>query len=157
MIEPLKRERPLDDLDRMIVTSLRAAPRETSKAIAAQLSVSEATVAARIRALEHERVIRVMAQTDFRAAGFHVLAAVDVCVAGRSVEQVAAALAALEQVALVSILMGDPSISMLVMARDLDDLRVLTGETIGTVAGVRSVETMVLSEILKYQSELGAL
>jgi DNA-binding Lrp family transcriptional regulator len=157
MIEAPKRERPLDDLDLAIIASLRAAPRETSKAIAEQLSVSEVTVATRIRALEQERVIKVMAQTDFRAAGFPVMAALDLCVAGRSVEQVAHEMAAIEQVALVSILMGHPSISMLVMARDLDDLRTLTGVTIGSVAGVRSVETMLLSEILKYQSELGAL
>jgi Lrp/AsnC family leucine-responsive transcriptional regulator len=157
MMQPIKRERPLDDLDRSIVASLRAAPRETSKAIADSLSVSEASVAGRIRALEGDRVIKVMAQSDFRAAGYHVLAAVELCVRGRPVEQVAQELAAIERVALVSILMGHPSISLLVMARDLADLQELTMTTIAGMDGVSSVETMVFSEILKYQSELGAL
>ena len=157
MIEPIKHERPLDELDYAIVAILRSAPRETSKAIADQLSVSEVTVATRIRALETDRVIKVMAQCDFRAAGYDVLASVDLCVHGRSVEQVAKELAGIERIALVSILMGDPSISMLVMARDLVDLQDLTTNTIAAIEGVRSVETMVFSEILKYQSELGAL
>jgi DNA-binding Lrp family transcriptional regulator len=157
MIQTNKRERPLDDLDRAILASLRSAPRETSKAIADELLVSEATVAGRIRSLETDRVIKVMAQSDFRAAGYEVLAAVELCIGGRSVEQVAQELAGIERVALVSILMGHPSISLLVKARDLADLQQLTMTTIAGIEGIRSVETMVFSEILKYQSELGAL
>ncbi|MES2263998.1 MAG: Lrp/AsnC family transcriptional regulator [Pseudomonadota bacterium] len=156
-IPAVKRERPLDDLDRAILTSLRAAPRETSKAIADQLSVSEGLIATRIRALENDRVIKVMAQCDFRAAGYQLLASVEVWTAGRAVQDVAADIAALEQTALVSILMGNPSISLLVMAADLADLQDLAMHRIATVAGVRSVETMVFSEILKYRSELVAL
>lgn len=157
LIKPFKRERPLDELDLSILAALRSAPRETSKAIADQLAVSEATVAARIRALEQDRVIKIMAQTDFRAAGYHILASVELRTGGRSVEEVAQELAGLEQVALVSILMGDPSISLLVMAASLADLQRLTMSTIAGMRGVREVETMIFSEIIKYRSELGAL
>lgn len=157
LITPMKRERPLDELDASIHAALRASPRETSKAIAEQLSVSEATVAARIRALESDRVIKVMAQTDFRAAGYNILASVELRTGGRSVEEVAQELATLEQVALVSILMGDPSISLLAMAASLEDLQRLTMTTIAGMRGVRAVETMIFSEVIKYRSELGAL
>ncbi|MBY0243586.1 MAG: Lrp/AsnC family transcriptional regulator [Burkholderiaceae bacterium] len=156
-IQPFRRERPLDEFDLAILAALRAAPRETSKAIAEQLSVSEATVAARIRALEGDRVIKVMAQSDFRAAGYQILASVDLHTGGRSVQEVAQELAALEQVALVSILMGDPSISLMVMAASLEDLQRLTTSTIAGMRGVRAVETTIFSEIIKYRSELGAL
>lgn len=53
--------------------------------------------------------------------------------------------------------MGDPSITLLVMAYDLADLQQLTGTTLVRIAGVRSIETFVLSEIFKYRSELVAL
>ena len=98
-----------------------------------------------------------MAQADFRAAGYQVLASVDLHIAGRPVEQVARELVGIERVALVSILMGNPSISLLVMARDLADLQQLTMVNIAAIDGVRSLETMVFSDILKYQSALGAL
>ena len=153
MINPIKKERPLDDLDRDILSFLRATPLETNKALADKLVVSEVTIAARIRALESDRVMRVMAQRDFRAAGFHVLANVEVSVKGRSVEQVANQISKLERVALVSILIGDPSISLLVMAADLSDLQDLTIDTIAKIDGVGSIETMVFTDIIKYRSE----
>ena len=115
--------------------------------------MSEATIAARIRALENDRVMKVMAQRDFRAAGYHVLANVEVSVKGRSVEEVANEISRLERVALVSILIGDPAISLLVMAVDLPDLQNLTIDTIAHIEGVRSIETMVFTEIIKYRSE----
>ena len=153
----MKKERPLDELDRDILSSLRVTPLETNKSLADKLAVSEATIASRIRALEHDRVMKVMAQCDFRAAGYHVLANVEVSVSGRLVEEVSNEISQLERVALVSILMGDPSISLLVMATDLKDLQELTMGSIAGINGVRSVETMVFTEIIKYRSEFVAL
>jgi DNA-binding Lrp family transcriptional regulator len=157
MISPMKKERLLDELDRQILSALRATPLETNKALADKLSVSEATIASRIRALENDRVMKVMAQCDFRAAGYQVLANVEVSVAGRLVEEVSGEISALERVALLSINMGEPAISLLVMATDLNDLQELTMGAIAGIDGVRSVETMVFTEIIKYRSEFVAL
>ncbi len=153
MINPIKKERPLDELDHDILSFLRATPLETNKALADKLAVSEVTIAARIRALETDNVMKVMGQCDFRAAGYHVLANVDIRVSGRPVDEVASQISALERVAVVSILIGDPSITLLVMAADLADLQNLTIDTIAHIPGVRAIETMIFTEIIKYRSE----
>jgi DNA-binding Lrp family transcriptional regulator len=156
MIHPMKTERPLDELDRAILDALRASPQETNKALADKLAVSEVTIASRIRALENDRVMKVMAQCDFRAAGYHTLANFDVHIAGRSVEAVGKELAKLDGVALVSILMGDPTFALLVMAPDLAGLQALK-ESIAAIKGVQSIDVSVFSEILKYRSDFVTL
>lgn len=152
MIHPMKNERPLDELDRDILGALRASPQETNKALADRFGVSEVTIASRIRALESERVMKVMAQRDFRAAGYHAFANVDVYTAGRPVEAIANELAKLDGLTLISILMGDPSFALMAMAPDLAGLQALAGD-IGRIKGVRSVELTLFAEILKYRSD----
>ncbi|MDB5748213.1 MAG: putative HTH-type transcriptional regulator [Massilia sp.] len=156
MIHPMKNERPLDELDRAILAALRVSPQETNKALADKLGVSEVTIASRIRSLENDRVMKVMAQCDFRAAGYNTLANVDVYIAGRSVEAVGKELAKLDGIALVSILMGDPTFALLVMAPDLAGLQVLK-ESIASIKGVQSLDVSVFSEILKYRSDFVTL
>jgi DNA-binding Lrp family transcriptional regulator len=152
MINPIKKERQLDELDRAILDALRASPQETNKALADKLEVSEVTIASRIRALENDRVMKVMAQCDFRAAGYNTLASVDVYIAGRPVAAVAKDLAKLDGVALISILMGDPSFALMAMAPDLAGLQALR-ESIAGIKGVQSVDVFVFTEILKYRSD----
>lgn len=152
MIHPMKSERPLDELDRGILDALRASPQETNKVLADTFGVSEATIASRLRALEHERVMKVMAQRDFRAAGHHTLANIDVYIAGRSAEAIAGDLAKLDGLGLISFLMGDPSFALLAMAADLPAMQALATE-IGWIEGVRSVEVTLFAEILKYRSD----
>jgi DNA-binding Lrp family transcriptional regulator len=149
--------RALDELDRQILNCLRVEPRDANTVLAARLSVTEATIAARIRALEADSVMHVCAQRDFRAAGYDVLASVDVSVSGRSLNSVANDIAALENVGIVTLVMGDPSIMLLVMTPTLDSLHDVVSRQIARIKGVRSVETMIISEILKYRSEFAAL
>lgn len=156
MNHPLRGPRLLDDLDRQLLTCLKADPRALNTALAAQLAVTEATVAARIRALEADGAMRVSAQRDFRAAGFEVLANIDVQVAGRAVGEVAADIAQLSQIAIVTTLMGSPAIMLLAMATTVADLQEVV-LSVGRVPGVAGIETMVISEVLKFQSEFASL
>ena len=156
MIHPMKNERQLDELDREILDALRASPQETNKALAERLGVSEVTIASRIRTLEQDRVMKVMAQRDFRAAGYHAFASVDVHTAGRPVEAIAGDLSRLDGLALISILMGDPSFALMAMAPDLAGLQDLVDD-IGRIKGVRSVEMTPFTEIIKYRSDFATL
>lgn len=77
---------------------------------------------------------------------------------GRAADSdIAEQLAGFERVALVNILMGNPSIALLVMAADLGALRTLTLLTLAQLEGVNSAETFVFSEIVKCRSELVAV
>ncbi|WP_076590855.1 Lrp/AsnC family transcriptional regulator [Herminiimonas arsenitoxidans] len=147
----------LDELDRNIILCLRADPRQTNKSLAAQLSVTEFTIAARIRAMEKGGVMKIMAQRDFHAAGYHVMAHVAVSVSGRPVESVARKIADIEGVAGMSIVMGDPSLLILAMAASLEELEESVIERISKVNGVRTIEVDVYTEIIKHVSEYAHL
>lgn len=157
MASPTKTPHMLDDLDQRIISQLRTEPRATSTVLALQLHVTEATITARIRALERKGVMRISAQRDFRAAGFEVLAYVDISVAGRPVQHVAQDLAAIDNISIVTLVMGDPAIMLLAMATSLASLQDMVLGEIAKVSGVRCVETMIISEVLKYQSEFASL
>lgn len=143
----------LDKLDHALLAMLRADPRQTNRALAQQLSVSESTIAARISALETNGVMKIMAQRDFSASGYFVLAQVDVNVTGRPVAAVAEELALIDGVGNLMTFLGDPAIMLLAMAGSLPELQLLVMDQIACVNGVRSVETMVYAGIVKYESE----
>ena len=153
----IKTPHVLNDLDQRLISQLRTTPRATSTALATQLKVTEATITTRIRDLERKGVMRISAQRDFRAAGFEVLAYVDISVAGRSVQLVAQDIAAIDNISIVTLVMGDPAIMLLAMATSLASLQDMVLGEIAKVSGVRGVETMIISEVLKYQSEFASL
>jgi DNA-binding Lrp family transcriptional regulator len=153
----MKSNRLLDDLDNEILTCLREDARQTNKSLAETLTVTEVTIASRIRAMEDDGVMLVMAQLSFNAAGYNVLANVDVSVSGRPVGEIAEQLAKIEQVAAVTINIGDPSISLLVMASDLCTLRSEVIEDIAHVDGVRALETTIYADIIKYRNDFAML
>jgi len=153
----MKNKHPLDELDHGILRQLRDDPQRPCKSIAESLSVTEATVASRIREMENDGVMKVMAQQSFRAAGFEVLANVDLTVSGRAVDAIAEELAAMDGVAVVTINIGDPSLSLLVMASSLGSLQTSVMEGIARVEGVRSTETMIYADIIKYRSDFAIL
>ena len=61
---------PIDELDRSIVERLRLDGRETNRSLAAALGVNEATIATRLRRLETNNVMHVVALTDIERLGF---------------------------------------------------------------------------------------
>lgn len=151
------RSQPLDDLDREILKRLKLDPRCTNKSLAAALSVSEVTIATRIRAMENDNVMRVIAQWDMRAAGFNVLALVDVDVVGRAVDAVAADLARIENVGSVNLLMGEPAIVLEIHAATLDELESILLDEVGKVKGVNGTVANVVVDVVKYDSAYGNL
>jgi DNA-binding Lrp family transcriptional regulator len=152
-----RKNRPLDTIDRQILNWLKVEPRVTNKSLAQELSISEVTVAARIRAMENDHVMRVMAQRDFRSVGARTLALVDIDVLGREVEAVAEDLKHIEQVGSVSILMGQPSLILEIHTSDLSALEDVLLNEVAKVKGVRSVSSNVIVKIMKYQTEIGDL
>ncbi|MDB5885422.1 MAG: transcriptional regulator, AsnC family [Polaromonas sp.] len=149
--------RTLDDTDRQIIALLRVDLRQPNTELAAALGMAEATVAARIRSLEADGAIRIAAQRDFRSAGFEILASVDLGVRGRALADVARDVAAVERVAIVTLVMGDKPLMLLVLAKSLQDLHDTVTHRLARIEGVVSSETMIISNIVKYRTEFAAL
>lgn len=143
---------PLDDIDRMLIDALRKDGRTPNKALAAQLGVSEATVASRLRQLHDDNVMRVILRRDLYSKGYALQCFADVCVAGRQVREVADDLARIGAVTSVSLLLGTPEILVVFNARDRHDLMRVQNEELAAVQGVARIEIHVALDIRKYKA-----
>jgi DNA-binding Lrp family transcriptional regulator len=149
--------KPIDDLDRGIIALLRQDGRMPNSEIAAQLGVSETTIAGRIRSLRQGRVMFVTLQRDFYSQGFDLQCLGDVYVEGREVEAVAGDLAALPNVTIVTLNIGSPEIFIAFNARDRADVVTIANEQLARVRGVDRIETSIALDIRKYESWFGNL
>jgi DNA-binding Lrp family transcriptional regulator len=129
----------LDDLDRAIVQRLREEGRESSRALAQELGINEVTAAARIRRMEQNSIMRVVAITDIRLFGHRDFAFAFIRVAGRSLLKVAADFAALPDVIAVTVSTGRYDLIVPVLGRDHRHLAELFGTVLPGIEGVDEV------------------
>lgn len=144
---------PLTDLDRAILNVLTSDPQASTRMVADALGLSLAQVAPRIRAMDRRKVSRVLAVLDLAAAG-QQMCFVLIDVRRTSVESVAAQIAPIAQVILVSTLLGGPhDLLVIVRFRTLGGLHELLFNQIGKIEGIyRSVVSIVL-DIALFRSE----
>lgn len=145
-----------DDLDRAIIGELKKDGRQSAQAIAEVVGASSVTVRMRMRSLESAGLLKVVAVTDFAAAGFDVILAVGVEVERRKPEDVARDLARFESVLAVNLTTGANDIELLVGSPDMATVSRLLEQEIGVVKGVGRLSTAVALEVFKYQSETEA-
>ena len=110
-----------DELDLKIVALLQEDGRMSTQDIAGALDSTSSTIRKRIRRLEETGTMRVVAVTDFAAAGYDVLLAIGIEVESRSAEAVGLDLAALPEVFSVNLTTGSHDIEILVGARSFDE------------------------------------
>src|SRR5262245_60378095 len=115
----------IDNTDRKIIALLRETPRESNRALARALGLSEPNVAARIARLEQQGVLRVMAVVDMHAIGYEHVAVVGIRVSNRHPDAVAAELTRLPEIWGVNCTFGRYQLVCTLLARDTQHLRVL--------------------------------
>lgn len=142
---------PLDDKDHQLIALLRQDGRMAYKSLAEKTGLTENTVRSRIRRLEDNDLLRVVAVTDFEAAGFNLMLAVGVQVEGRSAADVARDLAQFPEVFSVCQVVGTHDIECLMVAEDQDAVATLLTEKLAGVAGVRRLLPAMAIEVLKNQ------
>lgn len=147
----------LDATDERIISALRQSGRIANRDLARIVGVNEATVRSRLRRLEENNVVRVVAMRDLSAMGFEALAAVGVQVKGRSARDVGADLAKIDQVVTVSVAVGTYDLEIQVVARDLAELDHLLTGVIANIEGVERLFPGLSLKIFKYSSEWGPL
>ncbi|MDN2499240.1 Lrp/AsnC family transcriptional regulator [Nocardia nova] len=156
MRSPLDRAE-LDDLDRALVARLRIDGRESSRSLAAALSVNEVTVAGRLRRLEEAGIMRVVAVTDMRLFGHREFAMTLVQVSGRSPYRIAAELAALPESVSVTICTGRCDIIVPILGRDHRHLGELLDTVLPGIDGVDDVRASLALDVLKFDSKWSLL
>jgi Lrp/AsnC family transcriptional regulator for asnA, asnC and gidA len=141
----------MDELDSNIIELLRSNGRATNQEIAEKLSVTPATVSARLRRMEEARVMRVVAVTDFSAHNYNVLIALGVKVQGRGVREVGRDLALLPEVLSVNIMNGPHELELLVALHDFSEINMLLSEHIAAISGVSEISPGIAADIVKFE------
>jgi Lrp/AsnC family transcriptional regulator for asnA, asnC and gidA len=143
----------LDDTDERIVALLRGDGRMAYRAIAAELDLTEATVRTRIRRMEQSDAMRVVAVTDFQAAGYEMLLAVGITVDGRPPAEVAELLAEFPEVFSINVVIGSCDIETLVVAEDQAAMADLVYRRFAELPGVLRVSSSLAIDVLKNQPD----
>ena len=139
----------LDRTDLKIIEVLQQDGRSTNSRIAKQLEVSEETVRRRRRTLVSEGVFQIAGILNHEKAGYEAEAIVAVTVEPDKIDQVADALAKIDEVDWVSITTGSYDIFLHTNAKSQDELGQLLRNHVGTIPGVKRMETFVSLATLK--------
>jgi DNA-binding Lrp family transcriptional regulator len=143
----------LDSTDERIVELLREDGRMPYRALAKALGLTEATVRSRVRRLEESNTMRVVAVTDFEAAGYDFMLAVGVQVENRSPTEVAKELARYPEVFSINVVIGPYDLELLVVAQDQSALSELIYGRLASMEGVRRVVPSIAVNVLKNQPD----
>jgi Lrp/AsnC family transcriptional regulator, regulator for asnA, asnC and gidA len=150
---PVGRARRTDDLDRSIIDALQANGRESFRAIAARVGVSEATVRARYGRLTAEGILQVVAVTNPLGLGYEQ-ALVGVKTTG-SPEAAADAIARWPEADYVVATAGQFDLVVELVAADRRHLLELTSR-LRSLPDVISTETFVYLEMWKQLYDWGS-
>jgi Lrp/AsnC family transcriptional regulator for asnA, asnC and gidA len=140
----------IDVTDYRIISLLRKNGRMPSRDLANALGHTETTLRARLRKLDTSDTMRVVAMTDFRAAGFNLMSSIGVQVKGRPAVDVAEEIAKLPQILNVQIVIGTADIELSAGASDAEALAKLI-YTLGAIPGVHRLMPGMALEVIKFQ------
>lgn len=143
----------LDELDHAIIDLLRQDGRLPYRAIARELSLTEATVRTRVKRLEESGTMRVVAVTDIEAAGYQMLLCIGVQVENRLPSEVAADLAKVPEIFSVNVVVGAHDVEMLMVAEDQEALNTLLSKLLSTIVGIRRLTPSLAMDVLKNQPD----
>ena len=139
----------MDALDQRIIKLLQMDGRASNARIARDVGVSEGTVRRRLRHLIQGDVVRVIAVPNLEQMGYGTAALIGLQTDPGRVDEVADAIAALEEVHYVAITTGAYDIFAWVGLESPEMLGIFLRTKVGTVSGVRRTETFVNLSIKK--------
>ena len=152
---PVSAPRRIDALDQGIIEALQANGRESFRAIAARLGVSEATVRARYGRLCDDDILQVVGVTDPLKLGFQQMAMIGIrCEADRLMD-VAQRCSEMPEVDYVVITAGTYDILIETVCEDNEGLLRFLAERLRTIDGVRDTETFVYLRMVKQTYQWG--
>ena len=149
---PVHGRRRIDEVDQGIIEALQANGRESFRAIAAQLGVSEATVRARYARLCDEQIVQVVAVTNPLGLGFEQ-ALIGVKTAG-SPQPVADEISSWPEADYVVVTAGQYDLVVEVVAADRRGLLDVTNR-MRELDGVVSTETFLYLDLVKQLYDWG--
>jgi Lrp/AsnC family transcriptional regulator for asnA, asnC and gidA len=148
-------EKLLDAVSMQIISELQRDGRRPYTAIAKTVGLSEAAVRQRVQRLLDAGVMQIVAVTDPLRVGFHRQAMIGIRADG-DVRELAATLAASEEIDYVVICSGAYDLLVELTARDDAHLLEVINEQIRSIPAIRSTETFVYLRLEKQTYAWGA-
>ncbi len=150
--------RKLDEVDKAIVEYLARDARVSNGQIAGALGVTEGTVRARVKRMEEEKLIRITAVTNidrFRDATLaYIWIEVERSDQTRSVAQ---ALAQIEELGFVGVMLGRSDILAITMVRNTEHLAEFVHQRINIIPGVRRTDSTLGVNFVKHDYRMARI
>ncbi len=139
----------MDELDRKIIALLQRDGRASNAKIAREVGVSEGTVRRRLRRLVQQDVVKIIAVPNLEKLGYATTALVGLQTGPGKSEEVADAIALLDEAQYVAITTGAYDIFIWAGLESAESLGTFLRTKIGTIEGVQRTETFVNLAIKK--------
>ncbi len=139
----------LDDLDVLLIKELQTDARQTITKLAETLKISKPTISKRIQRLVNSDIIRIITVVDPFALGYDGVAIIGLKCDPDKVGEVAAKVSAYKQIQHVGICAGKYDILVWTMFPTLSDMRNFIAGELGTIPGLKNVETMLRYKLVK--------
>ena len=143
----------LDDIDRTIVSELQEDGRRSLREVARNLRIPEATVRLRVRRLQDDGMLRIMAFADPAMLGATTLALLFATVAPSQHSELVQILQTWPEVAYLSTTLGDADLCVQVFAEDSMALRDVS-QRLRQLPGVISLRILMETEVHKLRFSL---
>lgn len=147
----------IDDVDRQILARLSQDARTSNREIAQALGLAEGTVRGRIKRLQDNGTIKIMALTSFGGPEVPVMAYIGVRVDLHQIAEAARAIATLPFVRFAATMLGRYDILAITIVKDGAELVRLVNDEIMRLSGVRHAETALAVKNLKYDYRWGRI
>ena len=147
----------IDDVDRRILEHLAQDGRRSNRDIAQEMGLGEGTVRSRIKRMQKNNVIKIVALTSFTGPESPQMAYIGVRADLRRLEETARAIAKMDFVRFVATMMGRYDILAIVLVKDGGELIRLVNEEIMMLPGVRHADTTLVVKGLKYDYRWGRI
>ncbi len=147
----------MDEVDRLILKHLSEDARLSNREIALALGLAEGTVRARIKRLQENNIIKIMALTSFSRTEQMMMAYLGVRIELAHVAEAARAIARLPFVRFTATMLGRFDVLAITIVKDGNELVRLVNDEIMTLPGVRHADTSLAVKTLKYDYRWGRI
>lgn len=147
----------LSSMDEAIIDILRTNGRATNQDIADRLSISAATVSARLHRLEESKAMKVVAVADFAACGYNILIATGIKVVERPIADVARDLEKLPEVFSIHMMSGNCDIEILVILNEFEEINAFLLDHVAKIPGISEIRPAIAADIVKFEFNVAPL
>ena len=143
----------LDELDKKLLKELQRDSRQSYKALAEKLDVSDATIHKRVKTLQDKKIIKKFtALVDPEKAGFPVSFVINMEADPNQSKKIAERLAEIDEIYEVWIVAGAYTITARARVKDLHELQKMANNVLSDMEGVRKMDISLATKIIKSET-----